>query len=439
MRFKKGFILATVVLLVVALAACSSNPGNAPSNTGDGGKQQEPIKLTLWGGVPAEAGPQDVVDNWNAENPDIQVEYIRYVHDDAGNLKLDTALMTGQGADMFISYNLTRLKQRVESGSALDLSKYIDFDMEAKLGPYVKQWEIDGTHYAIPTKKENQFVWLNKDILDELGLPVPYDWTWEELQDYAKQMQQKTTWGFVQTLNELDYPHDGSIVTEGYVNADGTSNLDHPQGKRYLEILYNMMHVDKSTPLYGEQMANKMPADQVFLSGEAGMFLAGDWIFRSANNMKDYPRDFTVAFAPVPKITDEQTDFKRVSGVGDAISINARSPHQDAAWKFVQWYTDGGLLPQLRGGRVPSSVDAITDIDEVVNILMSDNKDTYDAASLKKVLFESNFPSFSPNLDQRAVDIRKEEYQKYFTNQQSLDETMQRLVERHESIIKQTQ
>lgn len=64
---------------------------------------EEPVVLQFWGAIPPENGPQELVDNWNAAHPDIRVEYTRFVNDDGGNTKLETALLAGE-VDVFITY-----------------------------------------------------------------------------------------------------------------------------------------------------------------------------------------------------------------------------------------------------------------------------------------------------------------------------------------------
>ena len=71
--------------------------------------------------------------------------------------------------------------------------------------------------------------------------------------------------------------------------------------------------------------------------------------------MKDFPRDFKIAFATVPKVTKEQANFKYPGGLGDVISINPNSKNKEQAWKFLKWYADGGMMPLAAGGRIPSS------------------------------------------------------------------------------------
>ena len=113
MRIKKGltgFIVG--VLMLGLLAGCV---GKNETNGGDngGGAAAGKVKLTMWGAVPPENGPQEVVDTWNAEHPDIQVEYVRFVNDDDGNLKLDTALSTGQNVDLNFNYTLKNLDKSI--------------------------------------------------------------------------------------------------------------------------------------------------------------------------------------------------------------------------------------------------------------------------------------------------------------------------------------
>jgi len=140
------------------LAGCGSGGSNESQGSANGEPAKEKIKLTMWGAVPAEAGPQAVVDNWNKDHPDIQVEYIRNVNDDAGNLKLDTALMTNQNIDLFMNYDLAHLQKRMDAGVALDLSTKTDYDIDSQIGEDAAMWKINDKYYGIPTKKNMAFV-----------------------------------------------------------------------------------------------------------------------------------------------------------------------------------------------------------------------------------------------------------------------------------------
>ncbi|MCR8636506.1 ABC transporter substrate-binding protein [Paenibacillus radicis (ex Xue et al. 2023)] len=422
-----------LLLLSSSLIACSKGTASKEPQTGADAK---PIKLTFWSGVPAEAGPQLAVDNWNKQNPNIQVEYVRYVNDDSGNIKLDTALLTGQGVDIYATHNFPRFETRVKAQVALDLGQFKDYNIDEMMGPEASDWKVDNKYYAMPTKRDLHFIWLNKDALDKAGLAVPYNWTWDDMRMYAKKLSEQKQWGMLQDMVTWDFVLDSPMAVEGVVKPDGSSNMDNRLTKKILENMHAMMYDDKSIPLYAEQLSKKMPVETEFLKGNAGMYYAGEWIFRFANNLKDYPRDFKIAIAPIPKVTKDQENYRVFGGLGDAIAINPQSKNIDAAWKFLKWYADGGMLPLTQGGRIPSS--KAVNSDEAFKVLLQGVEDKYDVESMKKVLFSKDFKTFQSKLAQQMIDARKEQYQLYFTNNQSLDQMFVNLVKRHNDFLKQT-
>ncbi|MBY3621727.1 extracellular solute-binding protein [Acinetobacter sp. CUI P1] len=424
----------SVLLAGTMLAGCGTSGSNDAQGSTNGQTAKEKIKLTMWGAVPAEAGPQAVIDNWNKDHPDIQVEYIRNVNDDAGNLKLDTALMTNQNIDLFMNYDLAHLQKRMDAGVALDLSTKTDYDIDSQIGEDAAMWKINDKYYGIPTKKNMAFVWLNKDMLDAAGLPIPaVDWTWSDLEEYAKKLTKPGVYGLLQADSSFSTTMDGTLAGMGVKQADGTSNFGNDLWKEHLEILHNMMFVDKSTPEYGEQLTSKMPVDTMFLQGKAAMLAAGEFIFRNANNLKDYPHDFKTAFAAIPKVNKDQKDYKYSGGVGDMLALNAKSKNLDAAWEFAKWYADGGMLPMASGGRIPASKSV--DSKEAMSLLMKGVEDKYDTDSMNKIVF-GKFPSFQLNVTQQAIDARKEEYEKYFLNKQDIETTMKNMQTRSQELLK---
>lgn len=434
--------ITSLVLIMGLLAGCSGNgnssssaPSNESAGTNTPSTAGNPVRLTLWGGVPPESGPQEVIDNWNKEHPEIQVEYVRYVNDDDGNLKLDTAMITGQDVDLFVNYTISHASKRVESNLAADLSQFTDYNIDEKMGADAESWKINGKYYGVPTTKSPFFIAMNKDALDTANLPVPKDWTWDELREYAKKLKVGDQYGFIQNMEPFVDPIDSVLSQEGYTKSDGSSNLDHPLVRKWLETLNTMMKDDKTTPPLGEQLTSKMPVEQVFLSGDVPMLNIGAWLLRSSNNFTDFPRDFKIAFAPVPRLVDSADQFVSRGGLGDYISINAKSKKQAEAWEFLKWYADGGMAPMAAGGRLPASKDA--NQDDALSSLLGDKKDTYDLDSLMYVMFDNQTPTYVRSLPQEVMDLRSQEYEKYFLGSQSLDQTLEGMVTRHNTFLKQ--
>ncbi|MMZ67537.1 hypothetical protein D1872_301290 [compost metagenome] len=87
------------------------------------------------------------------------------------------------------------------------------------------------------------------------------------------------------------------------------------------------------------------------------------------------------------------------------------------------------------GGRLPASKDA--NQEDALTSLLGDKKDTYDLESLMYVMFEDKTPTYVRSLPQEVMDMRAQEYEKFFLGAQSLDQTIQAMVTRHNDFLKQ--
>lgn len=426
-RNNLAFLLFTVVFTVGLMACNQSEGGSNNEEQGDGG---DVVTLQMWGGVPPESGPQEVVDNWNEQNPDIQVEYTRFVNDDDGNLRLNTALQTGQDVDIFVNYTTSILRDRVQSGFVLDLSQYDDYDIEQKMGEAVETWKVEDSYYALPTKQNADFVFLNLDAMEEAGLEVPETWDWYDLQEYAREMNKDGQYGYIEWTPEISMILETALLDEGWVDEDGRSNLDHPNVREAFQLSYEMMNEDESVPSYGERISTGMAPDHMFLQEEVAMFAAFEGILRMSNDLEEYPRDFVISFARFPQFEGTSDRGHRL---GDALAISSESDYPDEAWEFLKWYADEGMLPLASGGRVPSSVDA--PIEDAISQMVEGVEDTYDIDALERMFEPGGTIIDTPPLE--VEDLVKQEYERYVLGDQDLDETIENLVERHNQYLDQ--
>ncbi|GBF76840.1 hypothetical protein PA598K_05348 [Paenibacillus sp. 598K] len=396
-RSRLGVMLVLAMALLVS--ACAGNSGNQgdekPTNGGD---NQEVIKLKFWGAVPEENGPKQAVDNWNAANPDIQVEYVRFVNDEAGNTKLETALLANGEIDLFINYRMDKLVKRVQAGMAEPLDDYIaadGFDLNDQFGEnsIVK---MEDKSYYIPAIILNDFVSINKSMLDAAGLPIPSEWTWDDYVSYASKLTQgegnDKVWGsYVNGAQPKIFEYmEKAVKTElgpnALYNAEGGSNFDHEAFKKYLDVMYQMEREDKSQPPYAEAKMSKMEGSRMFLNSQVAMNWVGTASLRDIKNLESFPHDFVTAFAPPPKMTEASTYLGGGTGYLDYVTINSKSKSKDAAWKFMKWYVTEGNEPLIAGGRVPAWKHA--DQDKVAELILGDNAEAlFDIDSFKAVVF----------------------------------------------------
>lgn len=199
---KKSRILALLLclcMLVGVLAACSKTDTTTPdasgesAQSGDTAKTGDVVTIRMWGGVPAESGPQAACDAFNEAYKDkgIQVEYERFVNDDTGNVKLETNLLGGNEIDVYMSYTMAQLSKRAEGNMALDLTELCErdgFDLTQYLGDLAKNYYVDGKPFCIPCKLDQYGMVVNKTMFDEAGIEVPTEWTYDEFLDVCAKL-----------------------------------------------------------------------------------------------------------------------------------------------------------------------------------------------------------------------------------------------------------
>lgn len=414
--------------------ASSAAPGDNASG------EQKQVALKFWGGVPPENGPQQAVDNWNKANPNIQVEYIRYVNDDTGNLKLDTALLsTTDAPDIFMTYGDPRMTKRVQSGVVEPLDEWISksgFDVEGIIGTANIRKFSDGKFYYLPANKNVGAVLINKNALDEVGEKVPTSWNWDDYANLARKLNKGERKGTAQdpVLNNFgEQVLATSKPQDSYINENGKSNFDSPALKKGLELQKSLE--DEGVMIkYAEAVASKLTYQNELLTGKAAMVPSAIFLLRYIKDRQNFPHDFKISFAPYPQY-EPGWNVNVSGGMGDYMSINKNSANKEEAMKFIDWYLKEGNLSMVPGGRIPTSKQA--DIVKVTELLVGDAGDLIDTDSLSALLAgDYTFPTvYNVPAPVELSQLYKEEMEKYLLGAQSIDKTLEMLKSRADSII----
>lgn len=454
MKFKKIMsLLLTGTLLASVLTGC----GGAGAANGEVATQQEEngsgqaedisqqesteapaetVKLQVWGAVAEEYGPQEMVDAFNAEHDDIQVEYVLYTNDDAGNTKLDMSLMAGGDADLFFSYNDTYLQKRVEAGNTLGLKEMLDaqgFDPVEAFGEGVTAYETDGEYYMMPTVTSNDCILYNKKMFDEAGIDYPNPgWDYEEFIAAAEALTKDGVYGYFYPAWGAGQPATDmakrALGNNWMYNEDGSAvQIDKPEVKQsfqaYMDRVADGIEVD-----FVDSATQKMSSQDMLLQGKAAM-VYGNWIVRYVTDTENYPHDFVTGFATVPKLSSGQ-DVLYTGSLGDYLSINSKSEHPEAAMEFMQWYIKGGINPLAKYGRIP----AYSGIDrgEIVELAFGENADLFDMEEAQSVFLTSGdvAPRTVTAASSEIDTVLTEEFEKAFAGEQTVEEAIAAAQER---------
>lgn len=449
-------LFMAVVMCLSVFAGCgakeeSAQPTEAakPEAAAPAGEQKEVITLRWWAGIPAENGPANVVAAFNEQFKDkgIQVEYERYVNDTEGNLKLDTSLMASGDIDVYVTYGVSRLSQRVDSNMALNLTELIErdgFDYEGLFGEAVQNSYINGEPHSIATVATKGSFLVNKDMFDAAGIEIPESWTFEEFREVCKKLtsgegQDKVYgvfWNTQQNISEYwTYLANQSIGGNAYYKNGGTeTNFDNEALQAAAQLVYDTMQ-DGTAPTHVDSVTQKLSQEGMFLTGKCAMTV-GNWIIRSVKNTEEYPHDFVTAYAPYPVLSEDAA--YTYGTAGDEVCINPKSENIDAAWEFVKWYATEGVISMAAGGRIP--LCSTIDQDAIIELFLSGAEDLIDAESAKASLLPKAGEVLTPDTittsGEEIKQVLNEEVEAYFTGQKDLAEAFADAKERADEFLK---
>jgi multiple sugar transport system substrate-binding protein len=382
-------------------AATASLAAGCGANTA-----KDPDTLQVWGGVPPESGPQQLIDHFQEKHPDIPVTYTRFVNDDRGNLKLNTALQGDVDIDVYFTYTTEDLAMRSGSGLAADMGDRLRATPELKTFLDEKEPKalFDGDAItALASTREPNMILFNEDLRESAGIDLPSSWTLDEYLDVIRTMTGDGRFG---TYMLPDIPRI-QLGPNYWYTKDGNSNFSDPVFLDHLGLAAQLIRDGVLFP-WSQILARQLEAYQQnnFVNQDFGVWLTAPFSLRFLNDPDQYPHDFTVSCAPVPTVenADWNTGF-----YGNFVQINAKSPKQDMAWEFVKyWLTEGGK-DMAPGGKIPT-IDNV-DHGELLDAVLGEDAGKYfDVGSFRRVLFDDD-PKLVVDTDLTAIAEITQKYE----------------------------
>ncbi|GLX66828.1 ABC transporter substrate-binding protein [Paenibacillus glycanilyticus] len=460
--------LAISLLLTGVLAGCgnsnNNDSSNGKSNNGSAAPSTEassnaggsaggdPVKLRLYTyGTEQAYNWKATLDAYHEKNPNVTVDLVQLSEkgDTQESMKkLDLAVASGEQIDVLMFSDPAGYAQRVALGMAAPLDDFLAKDGYKVEEDYKVDTHLNGKVYALPGKFNPWYVLLNKDNLDEAGLAVPTDWTWDEYADYAKQL----TKGEGATKRYGTYfhgPQNGGwmeylkLMMENqptgseFLKADGTSNLDDPNFKKTLELRVKMEKEDKSSVPYSDMISQKLAYRNQFFNQSASMLTIGSWMNTEIGGTDTLPLTFHVAVAPFPKNNPgDQSGITPVTT--DYVAVSESSKNKEEAYKFVRWYTTEGQVVQ--GKNIPAWNGVSNDqVAGIIDTILSGTKnpELVDKESLVNTLVNSKATEIIAPASYQAEVYKaiNEEYEKLILGNQDIDKTVENAKKRVDEII----
>ena len=330
---------------VTGLAACST------SDDGGSAADGEPVEIDFWGWVP---GLEDLVAQWNDENPDIQVSFHRMTGDDGQ--KVEAAVDAGAGPDL-VQLSTHNLPDYVIAGRVQDITEYVADDESNYTASSWASVSFDGQVYGVPQGIGPAATMYRTDILDEYGIEMPT--TWDEYVDAARELHEANPDVYIANMSPSEigqwsqeiqqaesswYGIDGDSWTVG-VNDAGSQLV----AERWQTLLDEGLVTTEQvwTPEYWALVNNGTIATVTYAAWFPSLL---------AENAADTSGLW--AIAPMPKNAGSENSGD--SG-GAAVVVLAGAENPGAAAEFASWLngsddtqealiTVGGLFPSTVNG-----------------------------------------------------------------------------------------
>lgn len=306
-----------------------------------------------------------LADEFEQQNPDIKIDIVQGPNaaDSVENLYTTSFLLGDSPYDLIYS-DVVWIPKFAAAGWLQDLSERVsEADLSDFLEADVKSGQYQGGLYRMPFRSAMGMLYYRTDLLDQVGMEPPQ--TFEELVAASKAVEEQTdtSWGYV--WQGLQYE---GLITNfveivagfgGYwVDADTLEvGLDQPPAIQAVDFMRDVIQDGISPP----SVTNYLEEDslRVFENGNAAFLRNWPYVWAEANQ-EGSPVQGKIALKPMVHAPGENP-AACLGGWG--FGIAADTPHPDAAWKVVDFFTSRESQKQfaLEYAYVPSRRDLFTD------------------------------------------------------------------------------
>ncbi|WP_309104642.1 sugar ABC transporter substrate-binding protein [Microbacterium sp.] len=354
--------IAFAGVALLALSGCTQ--GSASNGSGDGEDGAITLEFQSLSDQPAtQEAVKKIVDDWNAENPDVQVEIVQAGWDGTFD-KLITQFTGGTAPDI-IHFEASSIVSFAADGYLADLTDLIDEELKGDISEGI--WDSvthDDQIIAYPSTLQSYMAFANADLLEAAGVEIPTGdtMTWEELQEIAKATTTGGTYGLgwglaspTAAIMSLSMGFDGSYFSGEGADASievGENELAVP------ELIHEMAYTDKTIePTSLTQSGSDVLAS--FYGGKVAMTVQGS--FQATNIANDAPEGFNwVALPPL-----EGSAGAIQAANPQTYSVNIDSEYVEESADFLNFFMSGDNLAQIAyaDALIPSSESARAEVE----------------------------------------------------------------------------
>lgn len=340
------WIVGALVLLVVGVLVVprllTPQETTTPAPSTQSGKPDaatpptQAATLEYWGLWEPQEVMEEVLKDFERENPGVQVRYTKQSHRDYRE-RLQTAIASGNGPDVF-RFHATWATMLKNELAPLPNSTYTTAEFQELFYPVVvKQLQVDGQIVGVPLMYDGLALLYNKKILETAGLQPPK--TWVELRSAAKTLTllngNTVERGGVALGSAKNVDHFSDII--GFLLLQNGADLKKPNSQETKDALAFYTNFLKSDNVWSETLPSSTVA---FAREDVAMIFAPSW--RIHEILATNP-NISFGVAPLPKLATEQIGWANYWAEG----VNSKGKNKQAAWNLLKYLSSAEVQQKL--------------------------------------------------------------------------------------------
>ncbi|MEU1085502.1 sugar ABC transporter substrate-binding protein [Streptomyces sp. NPDC005892] len=350
---------SAATVLTLLLAGCSGGRDDA---TDAHGTVHLRFQSLAWQ-TESVAASKELVTEWNATHPDIQVEYVQGSWDSVHDQLLTS--FEGDEAPDIIHDASDDLADFAYGGYLADLRTLLPDRLTEDIPQ--TSWStttFDGGVYGVPFLQEPKVLIANTKILKASGVRIPTadrPWSWEEFRQVTRELTGKGRYGVAWPLREpvsvtlnLGLSAGGQLFLRG---EDGKVNLRFDEGDQVVpRTIHDQVTIDHSAARTALGMGGSDTLPGLF-GGKYAMVPLG-FAYRQ-QVVEQAPEGFEWSVLPAPAGSDGTAQ-----GVSpQTLSVAEDSPHKKEAVEFLDFLLAPPNMVRLAKGdwMLPTGTEALAD------------------------------------------------------------------------------
>ena len=310
------------------------------------------------------------VDKFEAENPGIKLN-LQVVSWNDVYTEVSTRISNNNAPDIL---NIDVFANYAAEGLLLPVSDYCPEELYNDFFPsFIQQSVIDGTVWAVPDLASARALYVNTDILNEVGVEIPT--TWAELEDVCQAIVdfyggEVYPWGIDMTTDEGQAAFSYYVWNNdgGFVDADGKVALNSDKNVEAIQFAIGLVNKGFTNPNPATQ--TRYDLQDMFGAGKLAMVIAPNSLPAYMAEKGYEGINFTTAALPV-----NEGAKNGATGVMDRVMAFRDDAYPDQAARneaigkfltffynpenYVGWVSMEGFLPAVN-----SAVEALVQSDE---------------------------------------------------------------------------